>query len=65
MPDSRTDEYFYTQLEESHKIAFWGVQFPNESVVAGNWSLASKCSILSECVINCLIIRMGYLTSVI
>lgn len=32
---------FYTQPEESHGIAFCGVPFPDESVVAENRSLGS------------------------
>lgn len=31
----------FDKLEESHKIAFCSVQFPNESVVTGNWSLVN------------------------
>lgn len=31
---------FYIQLEESHKIAFYSVPFPNGSV-GGNWSLVN------------------------
>lgn len=32
---------FYTQPEESHRIAFCSVPFPDESVIVGNWSLGS------------------------
>jgi hypothetical protein len=63
VPDSQTDVYFYTKLEESHKIAFYSVQFPNESFF---WKLVtSKCFVLNECVLSHPMIYMEPLISVV